>query len=375
MTAEQPKPFDEQSLAAITAIDRQFFHHLIAKGATSRAAIAADIGISRPTASESAKRLLKAAIIKESGVQGGQRGRAPVLYDINPARGHTLSLAMDHDWIGLRVCNLARHILWERVEALGPEATPELLVRQSRALLCEGRTQAAGPCLSATCSVADPVDPGTGQVIDLPDSPFPAGHVEVGAKIFGLESAPLLIDNDVNWAAFAESRIGLMQSQPNFLYVFIGAGIGAALYVNGAIYRGASGLAGEIGYLQVAPGKTLAQRLIELEIASSLDSSIDTDTLIRVFENEPLGPRADAVIDALAWAIANTTIALNPAAVILAGRVVGNRHFHTRLSRSVSDMLPAKIEIKATSFGAYAPLTGATLGAQEQAERCLNLGF
>lgn len=373
MTAEQPTPSDASSLAAITDVDRQFFHHLITHGPTSRAALSADIGISRPTASQSAKRLLRADIIRETGRQSGQRGRVPLLYDVNGARGYTLSLALDHDWIGLQVSDLSRQVLWERIERSNPATSAERLIEQSRALVAEGRSHAVGECLAVTCSVADPVDPRTGQVIDMPNSPFAAGHIDVGKTIFECAPDQLHVDNDVNWAALAESRIGLMQSQPNFLYVFIGAGVGAAIYVNGAIYRGASGLAGEIGHTRVAPGKTLVERLIELGVASPDDASIDTDRLIATFATEPSGNEAGAVIEALAWAIANTMITLNPAAVVFAGRLFETPEFSSRLRRRVLDMLPSPLDIQLTAFGPQAPLLGATLGAAERAEAYLNL--
>ncbi|KEZ76748.1 NagC family transcriptional regulator [Salinisphaera hydrothermalis C41B8] len=358
---------------AITDVDRQFFHHLIAYGQTSRAALSADIGISRPTASQSARRLLRADIIRETGRPSVQRGRVPLLYDVNGARGYTLSLALDHDWIGLRVSDLSRRVLWEKIEQSTPETTAGLLIERSRALVAEGRARATGECLAVTCSVADPVDPWTGQVIDMPNSPFTAGHIDVGSAIFELAPDRLHVDNDVHWAAFAESRIGLMCSQPNFLYVFIGAGIGSAIYVNGALYRGASGLAGEIGHARVAPGQTLVERLIELGVASPDDSSIDTDKLIEAFETGPAGDKAKAVINAIAWAIANTIITLNPAVVVFAGRVFGTPAFSSRLRGAVLNMLPTPIDIRETAFGPYAPLLGATLGAAERAESYLNL--
>ncbi|WP_158583443.1 ROK family protein [Salinisphaera sp. Q1T1-3] len=364
---------DDACLAAITDVDRQCFDYLRVHGPASRAGLSANIGISRPTASESARRLQQANLIRETGSCPGQRGRTPQLYDIQGARGHTVSLALDHDWIGLRVCDLSRGVLWERIDRSGTPLTTEQLVAASRTLVAEGHRHASGECLAVTCSVADPVDPRTGRVIDMPNSPFAAGHIDVGSAIFDRAPETLHVDNDVNWAAFAESRIGLMQRQPNFVYVFIGAGIGAAIHVNGALYRGADGLAGEIGHNRLAPGQTLVQRLIELGIASPSDSSIDTDRLISMFDTRPQDATATAVIDAIAAAIANTVITLNPGALVFAGRVFDSPAFAEALRRAVSHALPRPIEMTQTAFGAQAPLLGATLGAAEQAERYLHL--
>ncbi|MFD0704547.1 ROK family protein [Alloscardovia venturai] len=64
---------------------------------------------------------------------------------------------------------------------------------------------------------------------------------------------PILIDNDANSAAIAESRQGAGQGCSNFLYIQTGDGTGSALVVNGSLYRGSLGLAGEIGHQQVDP--------------------------------------------------------------------------------------------------------------------------
>ncbi|HET7313942.1 ROK family protein [Salinisphaera sp.] len=357
----------------ITEIDRAFFRHLIEHGPGSRAGISAAIGIARPTASESARRLLGAGLIRPAGQQTGQRGRAPLLYAVNAERGYTLSLAMDRGWVGLRACDLARRVVWEKIVPLAVETSGEQLIATSRDLLAQARAKAHGDCLGATCSVADPVDPDTGAVVSLPDSPFPAGHIAIRERIFTPDVPILRVDNDVNWAALAESRLGVMRSQRNFLYVYIGAGVGAALYVNGALYRGATGLAGEIGYARLGPAQTLMQRLQELDVALPDRTSLDSARLQALFETEADSRGAGAVVEAFAWVIANTAITLNPGAIVLAGSLMDMPSFNTQLQRAVQSNLPMPVEIHVSRFGARAPLVGAGIGAQEAAEIGLGL--
>jgi glucokinase len=72
-------------------------------------------------------------------------------------------------------------------------------------------------------------------------------HLE---EAFGI---PAAIDNDVNLAAFGESRAGIAQSVDDFVFLAIGTGIGAGIVLNRRIHRGNTWRAGEIGYLLV-PG-------------------------------------------------------------------------------------------------------------------------
>jgi predicted NBD/HSP70 family sugar kinase len=66
---------------------------------------------------------------------------------------------------------------------------------------------------------------------------------------------PVLVDNDANAAALGEHLFGIARHANNFIFVFAGVGIGGGLFLNGELYRGASGYAGEIGHttLMVEP--------------------------------------------------------------------------------------------------------------------------
>lgn len=64
---------------------------------------------------------------------------------------------------------------------------------------------------------------------------------------------PTLIDNDANAAAWAEWRFGAAQNQPDVTLVNLGTGIGGAMVLDGRLYRGYSGMAGEFGHQRVVP--------------------------------------------------------------------------------------------------------------------------
>lgn len=68
-----------------------------------------------------------------------------------------------------------------------------------------------------------------------------------------LEGTRVSVDKDTNVAALAEARLGAGRSFDHFLYVTAGTGIGGGLVLNGALYRGATGGAGDIGHVVVDP--------------------------------------------------------------------------------------------------------------------------
>ncbi|MGW5672992.1 ROK family protein, partial [Micromonospora sp. NPDC003776] len=64
---------------------------------------------------------------------------------------------------------------------------------------------------------------------------------------------PAVVDNDVNIMAIGERHGGVAHSVDDFLFIKIGTGIGCGIYLNGEVYRGTDGCAGDIGHIQVDP--------------------------------------------------------------------------------------------------------------------------
>ena len=73
---------------------------------------------------------------------------------------------------------------------------------------------------------------------------------EIAARI----ELPVVVENDANAAAWGEYRFGAGEQHPHLVVLTIGTGIGAGLVLNGQLYRGAFGIAGEPGHVRVVPG-------------------------------------------------------------------------------------------------------------------------
>ncbi len=69
-------------------------------------------------------------------------------------------------------------------------------------------------------------------------------------KLIGL---PVVIENDANAAAWGEAKFGAGKNQNHMMMLTVGTGIGGGIVVNGALYRGAYGIAAEFGHLRVVP--------------------------------------------------------------------------------------------------------------------------
>ena len=145
---------------------------------------------------------------------------------------------------------------------------------------------------------------------------------------------PILVDNDANLAALAEAAFGAGRDAKDLIYLMISSGIGAGLVLNGRLYRGAEGLAGELGHVLVdADGpvcrcgnrgclETVAgtDALAEL-LRRSHGDGLDGRAIVRLAREGDLGCRrviADAG-RAIGKAAAMLVNVLNPELLIVGG--------------------------------------------------------
>jgi glucokinase len=92
----------------------------------------------------------------------------------------------------------------------------------------------------------------TGRIEVLPSLPE-LSSIDVAAAISEKTHVPVVIDNDANAAAYGELQVGAARGRGDVFYVSLGAGIGAGIVIDGKIYRGATGFAGEFGHITIDP--------------------------------------------------------------------------------------------------------------------------
>ena len=174
----------------------------------------------------------------------------------------------------------------------------------------------AGPIRLAVVSAADPVDRETGRLVELPDAPFLVGALDAPAVLSELVEGPVTVDNDVNWMARAE------HGGRDFVYVFLGEGVGAAVVSDGEVRRGHAGLAGEIAHLPTVGPGGVAMRLTEVFEALGLrrpgSTAIDVPALLRAVESGT-GAVAEALAKAVGGVLAAAVALADPAVVLVGG--------------------------------------------------------
>jgi predicted NBD/HSP70 family sugar kinase len=352
--------------------DRVVLEQLIEHEMLSRAEIATRTGLSKPTVSESIRRVAASGLVVEVGLQHGRRGRAGTNLQLGQDVGCAVSVHAGPDGVVAERRDVRGRLLAEsRHEVAAPIAAGRLttLLRTAVRQVLAG---ADAPVLATTISAADPVDQQTGRLVELPDSPFLTGELAPAEVLADLVEHPPTVDNDVNWAAVAEQRHGVATDLSEFVYCYLGAGLGLGLIGRGQVLHGHRGLAGEIAHVLTHGPDGQARRLVQCfadwGLARPGTAAIDVPAVNRILDgNTPADRRRrDEVVVALAAALSSLTALLNPQVVVLGGPWGVHPGLSPRLAGALADApVPAAVRIAAT--GPEAPLIGARVTALDQA--------
>ncbi|MFF2318755.1 ROK family protein [Arthrobacter sp. NPDC058097] len=330
----------------------------------SRAEIADLTGISKPAISEAAKRLTEHKVISSTGTRRGGRGGVATLFEINGQRAHSVALALAPRKIAARAFGIDGTPVFDGERDVDWDIGPGDVIAIAKGLLADASAEAKSPLEALCVSVANPVDPKTGDTVSLENSAFAAGRFNAVQEL-GIRAPSIVVDNDVNWATLAERHLGAMVGEDNFVYVYMGDGLGAGLFLGGALQRGHRGLAGEIGYLRDLDGQDLTQGLASHGFGRRSSYGLDSGAVSGFPATLPMAELKHAM-HRVAHHVANIVTLLNPRAVVLGGPLTAQEAVPRLIKEEVAQLVVSPVEV---TVGSFAPLDGAGYEAQRLARR------
>ncbi|MFC5824770.1 ROK family transcriptional regulator [Nonomuraea insulae] len=249
-----PVPGTPSLLRAIN--DRAALRVLLDRGPLTRPQIGTLTGLSKPTASQLLSRLQQAGLVVLDGVRGGLPGRTAEVYRINPAAAYVGALDVTPDRIEARVADITGTIVGEHTLPTPRRPHGELIDRLNAALL--GTDPPVKP-RRVVIGVQAAIDPATGRLGYAAAKDVPGWQLPdlVGTLSAGL-GVPVDVENNVNLVAVAEQAHGAARGHSDFVLLWADEGIGSAMVLGGRMHRGATGGAGEVGYMP-APGAPTAR--------------------------------------------------------------------------------------------------------------------
>ncbi|QDQ10403.1 ROK family transcriptional regulator [Streptomyces spectabilis] len=347
-------------------------------------------GLSRPSVADLVERLQDSGLIAVVG-EAGERRRGPNarLYGIVADRAHLAALDVRTESVAVVVADLLGTPLAEASLPMGDGTGTGRAVERAVALV-ERTAGAAGATRLHTVGVGAPglIHPATG---DLRDSAgLPAWHRRLVTALTDRLPARVLVENETNLAARAERRDGAAHDRDTFVLLWLGAGTGAAVVLDGALRRGASGGTGEIGFLPVPgtgglPSATACDGGFHTLAGSGAVADLAADhglkaepgpgelpaaALVRHAVETGHAPFLTALADRVAIGAASVAAVLDPGCVVLGGELgrAGGTALADRVARRVAAMSPLRTEVRASTLGGAAVLRGALLTARDAAQ-------
>jgi glucokinase-like ROK family protein len=222
-------------------------------GGISRVELARRMGLTRAAVTTIVNDLMATGIIREAGDIHISSGRPPVELEIDPTCGFVAGIDFGASHLTILIADLGAHILEENEIPLDIQEGPKFCLDKADALLHELLAKAGRELkdiLAIGVGVPGPIVSDAGVVLAPPIMPgwdrFPI--CDTLEKMWG---CPVSLSNDSELGALGEWAAGAGRGEQNLAYIKIGTGIGAGLLLDGRIYRGVTGSAGEIGHLTI----------------------------------------------------------------------------------------------------------------------------
>jgi predicted NBD/HSP70 family sugar kinase/DNA-binding CsgD family transcriptional regulator len=372
---------------------RQIVDVLRERGGASRGEIARRTGLSRAAISAHVGDLKSRGLIVEETLdrrcdrQPG-RGRPPARLQLAPSSGAVLAIVFEHESLHVALTDLSFAPLGERLIELAIHTpTDEDIVPPHEAI---ARAAALAGALLAEAAVAPERVLGAGLVLPAPIDQRsgtvasqtilqPWKDLRPADELARQLGVHVELDNDANAGALGELFFGSGRGVSDFIYVKHSPAVGAALVLDGRLYRGTSGIAGELGHIQVNPDGALCR----CGKRGCLGPTVSTDAMIAVLRSTH-GDRVTAlriqellgggdlvasrvVADAgrtLGEVLAGFCSLLNPAAIIVQGVLSADggpllTGVREAIDRHAMPEAAEAVSVKAGTLGDRAELLGA----------------
>lgn len=359
-------------------------------------------GLSAPTVSSGIAHLERLGLVESMGEGESSGGRPPGLLRFNARHGYVAAADIGGTRVRMMLADLGGNVITQSSVMLGArQKTPEgvcSLVVEGLKTMCRQSGTPLRKVLHLTAGAPGITNAASGVVLSAPNLENWEGVplrtlLERGAGI------PCLVENDTNLAAVGEHWSGAARDIDDFVFIALGTGVGAGVFINGRLHRGAQWSAGEIGYFGVSGKKRTAMKMQELgQLEQAIGGSGIEEEWKRIIRREErqgccakrpelLALKATQIFDLaaegdraatelvrytsgiLAEVLSDISLVLNPAVVVLGGGVGS----HPELCRATQRLLQrhefARPMLRSSSLGTQAQLHGAlsvSLSAVEQ---------
>lgn len=374
--------------------DRSALELLLAAGPLTRVDLGRMTGLSKVTASQLLARLQERDLVEVVGTRSAGRGPNAELYAVRPGCSYSVGVELNPDLAKASVADVTGAVSG----SVSADVSAEMGAggADARRLIHDMALAATGSAGIALADVDDlvigmpgVVDPATGDIelsFDLP-----GWHRGLRDRLAGDLGCAVTFENDVNLAAVAERAEGAGRDVDDMVLLWVGRGVGLAVVLSGHLHRGATGAAGEIGYLPMPGAPSPAS--VERPAAGAFQALVGAGAVDELAHE--FGVRADGAAAAvraalagggsaadgflrefshrLALGVASVCAVVDPALVVVAGEVgaAGGERLCEMVGDDVRRIAPVNPRVVPTAVVEAPVLRGAVLTAVDHARQTL----
>jgi len=222
-------------------------------GGISRSELARQLNLTRAAVTTIINDFIDDGLVRETGKGPTTGRRRPILLEINPQRGYLVGVDLGATHLSLLVTDFAAHVVNELETPFDIRRNPEECLQKVDGALSETLAKAQLRLEDMTAigvGVPGPVEAAAGKVIAPPI--MPGWHnYPIRSVLQERWGRPVSLNNDAELGALGEWAQGAGRAERYLAYIKVGTGIGAGMLLDGKIYRGVSGCAGEIGHIAI----------------------------------------------------------------------------------------------------------------------------
>lgn len=362
----------------------------------SRSQVADLTGLNKTTVSSLVEELFELSLVREVGLDTSRGGRPARLLDLNPDAGYVIGVELGVDFVSVILADFVGTVIARLHTDIDPMDPQDRIIARTLRLIDEVRESEdtdTARILGIGLALPGMVDVTNGVLLFSPNLQW--RNVALEQVLRDHTGLPVFVENDANAAAIGEHLFGIARRVHDFVFVVAGIGIGVGLFLNGELYRGAGGLAGEIGHTSLTVERSrpcrcgnrgcweaFANQYSLIERARAL-LEVGRESRIPRFRGDGKGPlslsqivRAAEMDDrvareaiaetgsAIGLGVANLINVFNPSMVVIGGTMSeAGDYLLPAIGQVVEERALAdarrQVEVKLSAFGANASVMGA----------------
>lgn len=227
------------------------FHRIRLEPSISQREIIERTGFDKSTVSSIVSRFAEMGLIeRQSKPEANRRGRPSEGLQISRNSGLLVGVQVEAGAVGFVACGLDGSVMASRIEPFNGALDGIAAYVKAGIDAAVTASGSSAPVMGVGVSLPGLVK-RDGTLVHVPVLGW--RDVDMLALLDGVTQASIFVGNDGKAAAMAERMFGACTDIEDFLYLFSGSGVGGALFLDGEVYGGADGLAGELGHIKIVP--------------------------------------------------------------------------------------------------------------------------